>query len=87
MEYAFLWSFFLIWQPQPKDESGISLFLLEFCVFSPVSIYIYTVVFYFCVAVQPVKSVLPVGSATTTCIPVGSACTNEYVEAAAPVIL
>jgi hypothetical protein len=38
-------------------------------------------------AVQPVKSVLPVGSATTTCIPVGSACTNEYVEAAAPVIL
>jgi hypothetical protein len=35
---------------------------------------------------QPVKSVLAVGSATTTCIPVGSACTNEYVEAAAPVI-
>jgi len=63
-----------------------SLFLLEFCVFSPVSIYIYIGLF-FCIAVQPVKSVLPVGSATTTCIPVGSACTSEYVEAAAPVIL
>ena len=31
--------------------------------------------------------VLAVGSATTICIPVGSACTSEYVEAAAPVIL
>ena len=37
--------------------------------------------------VQPVKSVVPVGSAKTICIPVGAACTSEYVEAAAPVIL